>query len=597
MAEVVGAKLNWLHMFPSTHEQQTVSSPFPPFQTLLPAIPPQPGHHRTFVMVPQRPEANTSNTMPNQPAQEVIDAGSVGSEAYHLPPQNRIQELCTWWNTYAPISKLPDEVLLEIFALTQRLFPDEQWYREVTHVCRHWRYTAINASTLWTDPPLSQHHFAMLMLERSKSADLNIYIGSNTAITTIKPVLNCIGRIKDLTIILGIELMGSVLSLLVEGDQQASRLRKLTLECESDEPWDARPMFGLSATVFCQFRLLRELNIYNTIFDWNVLPLPNLVDLDLRQITFPARMPIHQLLDTLRQMPHLENLAIPLSQSSLLPPSTTEMHANAQVTLSRLTRLTMVDSHTYTDYIGWFLSKMTLPRLCFLWMNWEPPLSRIAPNNYHSVSPQTIQVIASSVRGGEFDTFSSLHLSRKSLFLQPRYIARSYNRHSSVRFAIQEPPHHDAARLFVQISMDILLLCHASLSRLVKLVLWEEVLLTFDELFRLSTILPSIRELEIAYSSTTALAFIGILASSPSRPPADTETVTPFSRLNLLHFCRVDFASNPSLLEALCDSLMLRYEYGVAIPKLALEDCQISSGKFALLEEIVVDVESCKHMW
>ncbi|KAF5330509.1 hypothetical protein D9619_005215 [Psilocybe cf. subviscida] len=532
--------------------------------------------------------------MPNQSAQEVIDAELVDSEARCLLLQKHIQELKTRRNTYAPISKLPDEVLLEIFAFAQKLYPQDRWYREVTHVCRRWRYTAIDAPTLWTNPPLSHHRFAMLMLERSKSADLTAFIGTTTTIATIEHVIDCIGRIKDLRITLDIEVLDSLLSLLEKGDQKASHLRRFGLECWSDEPWDAQPMFGLSATVFCKFQLLRELQIYNIIFDWNVLPLPNLVDLRLVKTTFPTRISIQQLLDTLRQMPHLEHLTIPLSQSLLLPPSTTEMRSVAQVTLSRLGWLMMGDSHMYTDYIGWFLSKMTLPRLRYLLMDGEPPLSGITPTNYHSVSPQTIQGIASSVMGGDFGTFSSLEFSRENLYLETRHTERSNDTPPYVDFNIQaqEPPDHDAARLFMQISVDILLLCRASLSHVVKLVLQEGVLLTVDELFHLSTVLPSVREIEILNSSTTD--FISVLASLPSHPPSDTDTFTPFPRLNSVHFSSVDFASNPSLLEALCNSLMLRSEYDVAIPKLDLYNCQISSGQLALLEEIVVDVKSRK---
>lgn len=58
--------------------------------------------------------------MANKQAQEVIDAQLVALEAPDLrsSSQQQIQELKMRRNTYAFISKLPDDVLLEIFAFT-----------------------------------------------------------------------------------------------------------------------------------------------------------------------------------------------------------------------------------------------------------------------------------------------------------------------------------------------------------------------------------------------------------------------------------------------------------------------------------------------
>ncbi|KAF5330517.1 hypothetical protein D9619_005219 [Psilocybe cf. subviscida] len=527
--------------------------------------------------------------MANKQAQKVIDTQLADLElrCLDLSMQMRIQELKLRRNTYAPVSKIPDEVLLEIFVLNKTIFPEDESFWRVSHVCRRWRYVAVEAPTLWTKPPLLFHAFTMFMLERSRSADLTIWMEYGTAYKIIKGVLDCIGRIEKLEISLEMDLLYSAHELMATSDQQASRLRSFMLHSLSDVPWDSRPMFALPT--FCQLHLLRELDITNVIFDWNVLPLPNLLALSFIDVSLPTRVSMQQFLDTLCKMPHLESLRMPISQSLFpLPPSTKATNVAAQVTLPRLSHLHLSDSNS--AHVQWFLSRLTLPRLQRMLIT--PP--RTANDNASGDSSQIVHAIASSITGGGFGTFDNLDLYN-TFFQLNVFDQRNINRVDSddklphVHFNI--PEDHNAGRLFAQTSVDILLLCRPNLSCLVELKI-EELSTTVDQLFRLSTVLCSVRKIEIFRSPETALALIGTLAMlPPHRSPGASNQSIPFPKLKLIQFSVIDFAGIPEIIGALCDCLMLRYEYGFAIQKLDLFECWIFTGQFARLKEIVANVK------
>ncbi len=128
---------------------------------------------------------------------EAIYAKLDDLEQRSLLLQEEIRQLKTQRNAHAPISKLPDEVLLEIFMVMMALFSFEAWH-EVAHVCHRWRNVAVGAPMLWINPPMGHHHLTTLMLERSKEANLTIYLDANTSTQTAQAVFNCIRRIESL---------------------------------------------------------------------------------------------------------------------------------------------------------------------------------------------------------------------------------------------------------------------------------------------------------------------------------------------------------------------------------------------------------------
>ncbi|EPS93079.1 hypothetical protein FOMPIDRAFT_1101941, partial [Fomitopsis schrenkii] len=87
-----------------------------------------------------------------------------------------IRAINTQINALAPVSRIPPELLSKIFLHTagHRANPasrpqSRDWIR-VTHVCRHWRETALQCAALWShvDVPALPEQF----LVRSKDAPL-----------------------------------------------------------------------------------------------------------------------------------------------------------------------------------------------------------------------------------------------------------------------------------------------------------------------------------------------------------------------------------------------------------------------------------------
>ena len=87
-------------------------------------------------------------------------------------------------NGHLPISKLPVEILSEIFLLHQQNVMDSERHARVqsldwigiSHVCRQWRETALNFSDLWIHIPCHHPKWAEEMVARSKQACLTVKI-------------------------------------------------------------------------------------------------------------------------------------------------------------------------------------------------------------------------------------------------------------------------------------------------------------------------------------------------------------------------------------------------------------------------------------
>ena len=98
--------------------------------------------------------------------------------------QESIRVLKCRRNGRLPISKLPVEILSEIFLLHQQNVMDTKRHPRVqslnwigiSHVCRQWRETALNFSDLWIHIPCHHPKWAEEMVVRSKQACLIVRI-------------------------------------------------------------------------------------------------------------------------------------------------------------------------------------------------------------------------------------------------------------------------------------------------------------------------------------------------------------------------------------------------------------------------------------
>ncbi|TEB15221.1 hypothetical protein FA13DRAFT_1573069, partial [Coprinellus micaceus] len=82
-------------------------------------------------------------------------------------------------NTLSPPNRIPPEVLSRIFVMVQWRSrarglgrPGNLAWLKITHVCRHWRETAIACQALWTTLSFIKPKITHLMLQRSQNAPL-----------------------------------------------------------------------------------------------------------------------------------------------------------------------------------------------------------------------------------------------------------------------------------------------------------------------------------------------------------------------------------------------------------------------------------------
>lgn len=89
-------------------------------------------------------------------------------------------------NTLSPVHTLPSETLAIIFQYVLDGYfgpsgaPREDFYKwtAVTRVCRYWRESALSFATLWSTVPMGNLPGALISIERSRSALLDIYVPS-----------------------------------------------------------------------------------------------------------------------------------------------------------------------------------------------------------------------------------------------------------------------------------------------------------------------------------------------------------------------------------------------------------------------------------
>jgi len=106
--------------------------------------------------------------------------------------ENAVRELKSQRNLLAPISKLPAEILCNIFMfcsmpdpVTPSTYaPDVRWrWITVTHITRLWRTIAESCPALWSKPEFTKTEWAYEMIKRSKMAPLTIEVNSNYWLT------------------------------------------------------------------------------------------------------------------------------------------------------------------------------------------------------------------------------------------------------------------------------------------------------------------------------------------------------------------------------------------------------------------------------
>ncbi|TEB20498.1 hypothetical protein FA13DRAFT_1742821 [Coprinellus micaceus] len=93
--------------------------------------------------------------------------------------KEEIRILKSAWNSLVPVARLPPEVLGTTFLIQRYAAPPAGWglngWLYLTHVCRHWRNTAMECAELWTTLDCTKNlDLAEMMFHRSKNAPLSV---------------------------------------------------------------------------------------------------------------------------------------------------------------------------------------------------------------------------------------------------------------------------------------------------------------------------------------------------------------------------------------------------------------------------------------
>ncbi|KAF5325029.1 hypothetical protein D9619_010092 [Psilocybe cf. subviscida] len=319
--------------------------------------------------------------------------------------QKRIRELNTRRNTYADISMLPQDLLADIFLLVQANSQLKNWH-QITHVSQQWRGTAISTPILWTEPPTRHHDYTILMLERSKTANLNIFLGSQISTATLSSILSQIGRVQTLKISLTTRALIDVCGrLIASGHMLSERLEALDIEHSSQWHGTTVDWTFLSALIR-QSSSLRSIRLSLVTFDWQMLAPSNLASLHLIQIGLIEKISGKTLLDTLGKMPCLQHLAFDLDDLLLPqdPPYTREADKIA------LLHLQSLDATDYKrPHIPYLLSHLLLPKLNSL------KIATFRVRDGQGYSSDSLAAITATIANGDFRVSGGLLVERNHL--------------------------------------------------------------------------------------------------------------------------------------------------------------------------------------
>ena len=228
----------------------------------------------------------------------------------------------TWSGSLTLISNLPVELLQLIFGYcTEFEDPTIGLYRTcpswvyVTHVCSHWRTTALNCSSLWTliNTDTMGKRWIGAFLERSKASliDVTFNLASYSYTSTHWPesfldLNEFIALFTGCTRLRSLHFIGelNIVYKLLDALQTATHIRSLSLNIDFGLLWIPHVnlpenLFGGQAPV-CEARFITSRHIVA----------PRWLLRGITHFTSNQRMPLQILLETLRQMPLLYSLTL-----------------------------------------------------------------------------------------------------------------------------------------------------------------------------------------------------------------------------------------------------------------------------------------------
>ncbi|KDR80739.1 hypothetical protein GALMADRAFT_222340 [Galerina marginata CBS 339.88] len=513
--------------------------------------------------------------------------------------------IVTLWrgrNSCAPISRLPPEMLCKIFDFTSR---DEtrgslHWIK-VSHVCHAWRNIAVNSPSLWTNLPVTNARWTEEMLSRSKMAGLTVkadflYSYRKSFDATVASALQHTLRIQHLSLSNG---NAGVIQKLLSGlPKSAPRLESLCVHVTHQRPMyvgASKPdeICELPETVLSGVDCLRRLEVTRCKVNWNSHRWSFLTYLKIHDAPLAFRLTRTQLVAALKRMPLLESLDL---QETLLVTGDSEQPLE-KIFLAHLAMLTIASS---TPQVQMFLKSILFLPTVILTVICKP--TGTSGSDFSGVLSEIASIISPSTKspGLRFRTLEVLRPSTGSDGLQ-------FKAYTTVASDMEATYGHIKPSLDVSLIHSMTMpataekifkdVCEAiSLGNVVNL----HLLLSHGVGFTTRILAETFGQLDHLRS----VCVTGVCSKEFTRALQEIQANQNLkkSRNPLLYFCNLRSISMRDVtfdedrgdltIEALQDCLIWRYECGVEILDLKIEDCYgITETNVFLLEDIVVNLE------
>ncbi|KAI6108147.1 hypothetical protein F5141DRAFT_1120993 [Pisolithus sp. B1] len=299
-------------------------------------------------------------TSSEQVVQETLDRIDKEIETVTLS----LCSLRSWRNSLSHVSRLPPELLSAIFLeyaldwhfenimICADQVPD--WV-SVSHVCRTWRHVAVNCPALWTRFFLASCRWVDVLLARSKTSPLSIYVDlshvhSSEPRMALAKALGHMDRIQHLWVCCS---RADSAEYLYQLTSAAPILRSFRL-CLTPIGYPDQQTSIDGDTFAGSAPSLRELSIERCRVDWSSPILSGLTSLNLSRISTMSLLSMDIVIRTISRLPDLRQLR-PL-----------DLRDVDKVLLPKLESVTLIDS---IFSIAALLAHLEFPRSAFVHLN------------------------------------------------------------------------------------------------------------------------------------------------------------------------------------------------------------------------------------
>jgi hypothetical protein len=483
------------------------------------------------------------------------------------------------WNTYSPISQLPNETLVEVFMIvkdsSQCSFED---LHRLAQICGHWRRVAISTPALWTDLPTGRHNYTLLMLDRSKKAPLGAYLYKDIPAATTNAVLDHIERIRTLALDLPASLLIDAQSFL-SGSNTRNALLLEELIISSHYHSRENLTFTFSLDTFRLTSKLCQLRLSGISFDWFILSsVPNLTHLILDGANASAGVSGKQFIRVLQQMSKLETLQMTFEKIRLYDYSSST--SSELIHLPSLTTLA-VGTREKHDLLGHFLSHTSLPQLRKLRVQCD---FHLGPYDFSPI----IQAAATTLKNGRFDMPDVLNIGYNHFNMS---FQKGQHKSESPSAIILLPFRSDERGADSDYAVIADVMNGGLFSSLVQVSIFRTIRLTREEFSRLFGWLLHLEHIKV-YNDLFAM-LIETLSISTDHPSNAPLTFPKLRSIMWVHrtpsSLTPDKYVDPALFNDLYNCLARRRYFNASIHTLDLVGC-LQQEQIDQLEDVVDEV-------